>query len=102
MPDRDAGHQTLRHFQREMLQRQRRVSRLLQNGAHHRKIDLGPAFLPLTQHGDDQDTKTDVDMVRDMSAIGVSWCNWGGAAADVASAVDEIRRFGDTVIAKVR
>ena len=37
-----------------------------------------------------------------MSAIGVSWCNWGGAAADVASAVDEIRRFGDTVIAKVR
>lgn len=58
--------------------------------------------MPLTQHGDDQDTKTDVDIVRDMSAIGVSWCNWGGAAADVASAVDEIRRFGDTVIAKVR
>lgn len=56
---------------------------------------------PLPGHGDEpQDMAADAAMVRDLAGLGVTWCNWGGTATDLAGAVDEIRRFGDAVIAQ--
>ena len=56
--------------------------------------------MPLSQHGEEQTAQGDIAMAREMAAMGVTYCNWGGSAPDVATAVDEIRRFGDSVIAK--
>lgn len=51
-------------------------------------------------HEGAQDLAADAAAVRDLSGLGVSWCNWGGGAADLPGAIDEIRRFGNEVIAK--
>lgn len=55
-----------------------------------------------SNHGDPATSSADLSQARDLAGLGVEWLSWNGHGDTVSALQDDIRRFGDEVLVKLR